>query len=212
MLNDFLRKQEIDILYLQEVVHPNLVKLQGYTTYINVGTEMRDTAFVTRDTIKLENINKLTSDRGMTAEFRGKTMINIYAPSGTAKRKEREHFYNNELAYFLKDTPTNIPLGVDFNCLPETADTTGHYTCSRALSELVQGFELWDIWRQQPEGPVYTHYSPTGATRIDRFYTTKELFDKKVMAEAVVAAFTDHHAVMLKLSIGIPIIRRELGR
>jgi exonuclease III len=48
MLHDFLRKQEIDILYLQEVVHPNLGELQGYTMYVSVGTEMRGTAFVTR--------------------------------------------------------------------------------------------------------------------------------------------------------------------
>jgi exonuclease III len=60
----------------------------------------------------------------MTAEFRGISMINIYAPSGTAKRREREHFYNNELAYLLRDTPTNILLGGDFNCVLETGDTT----------------------------------------------------------------------------------------
>jgi exonuclease III len=61
ILHDFLRKQEIDILYLQEVIHPKLNELQGYTTYLNVGTEMRRTDLVTRDTIKLENINKLPS-------------------------------------------------------------------------------------------------------------------------------------------------------
>jgi exonuclease III len=77
MLHDFLRKQEIDILYLQEVIHLKLNELQGYTTYVNVGTEMRGTAFVMRNTIKLENINKLPSGRGMTAKFRGITLINI---------------------------------------------------------------------------------------------------------------------------------------
>jgi exonuclease III len=212
MLHDFLRKQEIDILYLQEVIHPKLNELQGYTTHVNVGTEMRGTALVTRDTMKFENINKLPSGRGMTAEFRGITLINIYAPSENAKRREREHFFNNELAYLLRNTPTNILLGGDFNCVQEPADTKGHYTYSRALAELVQGFELRDIWRQRPESPVYTHYSPTGATRINRFYTTQALRDRKIIAETVAAAFTDHHAVMLKLTIDIPILRRGRGR
>ena len=56
MLHDFLRKQEIDILYLQEVTHPDLGDLHGYTTYANVRTSMRGTAFVARDELQLTNI------------------------------------------------------------------------------------------------------------------------------------------------------------
>ena len=55
----------------------------------------------------------------MAAEIRGITQINIYAPSGTAKRLEREHFYNSELTYLLRDAPANIFLGGDFNCVLE---------------------------------------------------------------------------------------------
>jgi exonuclease III len=65
----------------------------------------------------------------MTAKFRGITLINIYAPSGNSKRTEREYLFNNELAYLLRNTPTNILLGGDFNSVLEPADTTGHYTC-----------------------------------------------------------------------------------
>ena len=84
----------------------------------------------------------------------------------------------------------------DFNCILHQIGSTSHFNYSRALDGLVQGFELLDMW---PEND-YIHYSPMGATRIDRVYTTKELSTKKVGAETVAAAFTDHLAVILRLS------------
>jgi hypothetical protein len=92
--------------------------------------------------MQLTNIDHIPSDRGMAAELRGNTLINICARTGTVKRREREHFYNSELAYLLKDAPAKIPLGGDFKCVLETADTTGHNTYSRALAGLVQGFDM----------------------------------------------------------------------
>jgi len=65
MLHDFIRAHEIDIVYLQEVPRPNLGELLGYTTYSNVGAEMRGTAFVTSEKIQLTNNTKLPSGRGM---------------------------------------------------------------------------------------------------------------------------------------------------
>jgi hypothetical protein len=147
----------------------------------------------------------------MAAEFRGMCLINIYAPSGPAKRQEREHFYNSELAYLMRAAQVNILLGGDFNSELDTGETTGHYNYSRALAGLVHGFEMWDVWRKHPVGCAYTHYSPTGATRIDRIYATKELFDRKIAEETVAAAFTDHHAVKLRLALDIPILRRGRG-
>jgi exonuclease III len=90
MLHDFTRAHEIDIVYLQEVRLPNLGEILGHTTYFNVGTEMRGTAFVFREEIQLTNITKLPSGRGMAAIFRGILLINIYDPSGVTKRQERE--------------------------------------------------------------------------------------------------------------------------
>ena len=59
------------------------------------------------------------------------------------------------------------------------ADTTGPFQNSRALTEIVRVHALTDTWNQYPLRPTYTHYSPNGATRIDRFYMTKELMTRK---------------------------------
>ena len=85
-LKDFLRRQEIDIVFLQEIAHRTLHELRNYKTYTNVGTTMRGTALVTREEIIITDITKLPSGRGIATEFRGMWIINIYAPSGEAKK------------------------------------------------------------------------------------------------------------------------------
>jgi len=49
ILEDFLRQHEIDILFLQVVVHSTIDTLRNYNTYTNVGTAGRGTAMVTRN-------------------------------------------------------------------------------------------------------------------------------------------------------------------
>ena len=119
MLEAFLRLQEIDILFLQEVTQHILGDLHGYTTHYNIGTTTRVTTIVTKDEIQLANISNIPSRRAIAAKFREVWIINIYAPYGTARKQEREQIYNSELAYLLRDAPENIILGGDFNCILE---------------------------------------------------------------------------------------------
>ena len=116
MLEEFLFQREIDILFLQEVAHSTIDKLRSYKIYKNMETAGRRTAMVTRNEITITNITMLPSERGITEEYRGICLINIYAPPGIAKRQERELFYNNELPYLLRTSPSNMIVG-DFNCV-----------------------------------------------------------------------------------------------
>ena len=133
MLEDFLRRQEIAILFLQEVAHSSIDTLRSYKTYTNVGTTDRGTAMVTRNEITITNITRLPSGLGIAAKYRGIWLIKVYAPSGTAKRQKRERFYNNELPYLLKAFPANTIVGGDFNCVLNQTDSTGHFDYSKAL-------------------------------------------------------------------------------
>jgi exonuclease III len=92
MLREFLRSQDIDIVFLHEVTNHALQDLEGYNIYLNVGTEMRGTAIVTKQDLQITNINKLPFGRGMTADFRGVKLINKYAPSGTAKNEKESKY------------------------------------------------------------------------------------------------------------------------
>jgi hypothetical protein len=90
---------------------------------------------------------------------------------------------------------------VGISTLLHPTDTTCPFTTSCALSEVVRGLALSGAWSQDPQRPAYTHFSPTGATRIDRFYITQNLLLRKTGIEILPAAFTDHNAVVLRLSL-----------
>jgi len=54
---------------------------------------------------------------------------------------------------------------------------------------------------------VFT-YTSTGAARLDRIFVTEELRRQKQRVETIVAAFTDHRTVMLRVEITTPITHR----
>ena len=111
MLADFLRTWEIDVLLAQEVTKPVLHDFAGYNTHYNIGTSGRGTAIIAREGINLLNVNRLPSGRAMSARFQDLCIINVYAPSGTARRQEREFFYASELPLLLTDSAQHIVLG-----------------------------------------------------------------------------------------------------
>ena len=47
----------------------------------------------------------------MSARFQDLSIINVYAPSGTARRQVREFFYASELPLLLTDSAQHIVLG-----------------------------------------------------------------------------------------------------
>jgi hypothetical protein len=63
--------------------------------------------------------------------FCGIRIINIYAPSGTAKRTEPEHFFNAELPVLFSKYTHPIVIGRDFNCILQRIDSTGPFTSSK---------------------------------------------------------------------------------
>jgi hypothetical protein len=137
--------------------------------------------------------------------------VNIYAPSGSAYKAERDTFFNTEVVLLLPTVPTPLILCGDFNCVLTPGDCTGVPNFCRGLTTLVQGFGLMDIWNPSHQRPAYTHYTSLGAARLDRIYTTTNLFQKKTGAEILFAPFTDHLAVEVRLTLDIRMARRGKG-
>ena len=108
---------------------------------------MRGKAIPTREGISLENVTTPQSGRAIAAQFREMWIINIYAPSGTARKQDRENFYNNEIPYILAPAGTHKLLGGDFNCVSDPTDATGAYNYSRALREVILGLAMADTWQ-----------------------------------------------------------------
>jgi len=199
MLHEFIQRQELDIILLQEVTHHDFEIIQGYDAFLNVGTNRRGTGILARQQIPLSNITQIPSGRGIAAQLRDTWLVNIYAPAGTAKRTEREVFFNTEIAYLIRTLPTNMILGGDFNCVLSRDDCTGAPHFSRALDLLVRSFDLQDAWSPTTNNKGYTRYTHNGAARLDRIYMSTNLSLKKTGIETVCAAFTDHLAVVVRL-------------
>jgi len=118
-------------------------------------------------------INNLPSGRAIAAEFKGLYIVNIYAPSGTAKRTESESFYNAEVPQLLQAGHGEIIIVGDFKCVLDPVDTSDHFHTSRALTEMIRELHLTDTWKQGQTRPAHTRYSNTGASRIQRIYVSR---------------------------------------
>jgi exonuclease III len=105
---------------------------------------------------------------GNDAVFQNVTLVNIYAPSGAERRREREHFFSSDLPYVMRDLPTTMLVGGHFNSVLTNMDATGHLNCSPALQALIQGFDLVDMWDTAQGRDIYTHYTSRGASLINR--------------------------------------------
>jgi exonuclease III len=142
MLTEYIRPHDLYITFLQEITDPELLPMPGYDVYYSIGSDMRGTAIVARNDIMLININKLPSGRAIAAEFKGLYIVNIYATSGTAKRTEREYFYNTEVPQLLQTGHGEFITGRDFNCVLDPADTSGNFHTSRALTQMIRKLHL----------------------------------------------------------------------
>ena len=212
MLTDFIRTQDLDIILLQEVVTPDSIEVLGYSAYSNVGSDMRGTAILVRRGLQVTDIQRVPTGRAVAVTCQGIRIVNIYAPSGTSRRADRERFYNADLSELLSTHAVPMLIGGDFNCTLSPIDTTGTHSTSNALTNIITGLNLVDMWTQDPNRPVYTHYTPQGASRLDRFYISKDEVGKKSGIETVPTAFTDHHAVVLRLAMPTLTRRKRCGR
>jgi exonuclease III len=211
MLEEFLWKQDIDLALVQEVTTPLLSATRRYTAYMNEGKNRKGTAILAKEGIPITDIKRIPSGRGMAAMFNGTRIINIYGPSGAENKNEREMFYNNDLTYPLPTKHTYMILAGDFNCILANTDSTGTNNYSRALANIVHGFDLIDTWDVTTERRIYTQYTSTGAFRIDRTYVTRNILSKKQGVETIASAFTDHFAVVLRIAIDTSLTVRGRG-
>jgi exonuclease III len=122
--------------------------------------EGRGTAIITKEAYRMSNIRRIPNGRGISGRINGITIINLYAPAGTERNRERETFYNNDISSLLHDYNEHTILTGDLNCVLQSIDCTGQPSMSRVLVHFVMGLNLQDAWQQRQGAEVYTHYTP----------------------------------------------------
>jgi len=97
---------------VQEVTNLEILNIMGYLTHLNVGTTMRGTAILARSELHLSIINTLHSGQAIAAKYNGMRLIKEYAPSGTARRTERENLLTRNCHIYSMPFPNTCLLEV----------------------------------------------------------------------------------------------------
>jgi exonuclease III len=107
MLETFLRCKDFDILLLQQVRTHKLRAFPNYTTHINMGSEVRGTAILLKNSLEARNLQRLPSGRGMSIYIQEICLITIYAPSGAEKNRESEVSFYDKVPKLIPPHPRN---------------------------------------------------------------------------------------------------------
>lgn len=204
MLRDFVMNNDIDVLMLQEVNIADFSFLGPQYDFIaNPGEQQLGTAIVYRSgmTTKLQETHP--SGRLTAINLNDTHFINVYLPSGSNKRHEREHFINTQLPFFFRHRYHRLIIGGDFNCVLSAKDQKGTYNPSPALQHLVQDLPLVDSWELLNGTHVeFTFCRNNSASRIDRIYINNTYKDDVRRVKVIPITFSDHDS--LKVTVTAP--------
>lgn len=213
MLRDTLRAADLDIVFLQEVKPGINLHFYGYVVYDFPTNEGGGgTAILLREGITATDVTYLPSGRGVALTVGAVRMVNIYAPSGSSKRRERNIFYSEEVAPLFQGNTEHYIVGGDFNCVLRPEDQIPHFLPCPALQALTRNLALHDTWIvQHGDRRGYTHFTSHSASRLDRLYVSRNLRTTISGAEIWPTAFTNHEAYICAVTLPRQRTRRSRG-
>ena len=149
------------------------------------------------------DVCNLVSCRAQVARLGNYMLLNLYAPSGTERKYERNRFFGQDIFQSLQlGNKDRWVLGGDFNSVLSSKDVEGGVGFNQklcpTLKDLVRTFDLCDVFRfKHPRSDEYTFFrAGSAASRLDRFYISNSLEDKLLGVQHI-ASLSDHCAVMM---------------
>lgn len=201
----------LDIVFLQEV-HDDQLSIPGFNTITNIDHAKRGTAILLKQHIKYTHIERSLDSRILAVRIHESvTLCNVYAPSGTQHRAEREKLFNSTIAHYLRHNAHYTLLAGDFNAVIRSRDSTGSSNFSRSLANLTQQLRFVDVWatlRRNDDG--FTYITHNSAARLDRLYVSVGMKEQLRTAEIHACSFTNHHALTVRLCL--PSLGNDHGR
>lgn len=202
LLREFIYEHNIDIVFLQEVSYNDFAFVSSHSALVNISVDRKGTAILIRKTFSYSDFLFDPSGRILSVVVNGVNYINIYAHSGSDKKKERDELFTEGLSVHL-NKPGSIftMLGGDFNCILEADDSLGlQKNFSNGLKNLVELFSLKDVARSF-KAHRFTFHRNQSASRLDRFYVSKEFVCDVSNCKTLPLVFSDHHCVLLTLKV-----------
>ena len=126
--------------------------------------------------------------------------VSIYAPTN---RTDRKLFYESLHEYFVPASP--LVIGGDFNCYENALDKFGrNISVGGECKSLKSDFVLVDAWlKLHPSAPEFTWFNHdySIASRLDKFFVSKELFTSDCQSEISPCPLSDHDFVSFVFDI-----------
>ena len=157
-VTDILKTDKPEILFLQEVTNSTnelltRVSSFGYSAECNVDSlhpTRPGTAIVWKETLKISEVNCIIERRAQIIKVGGESFVNVYAPSGSSNRREREEFFSELYLHLHNIGGGKLPvLAGDFNSVITEVDTTRHFSSklSKVFRQLVDQSLYSDCFR-----------------------------------------------------------------
>lgn len=212
-LKTFVNRMELDVVLFQEVESEN-IDLYGFEIVYNINHEKRGTAIAYKAHFQCTDIERSIDSRVIKIKLNNNVVIcNIYAPSGSNNRSNREYFFNEIVPYYLRGSNEFLILGGDFNCVETAKDSSNSNTnnFSPMLKRLRQALQLKDAWEVKfGNNQEYSFIRGGFGSRIDRIYVSHALSLNVVDAKYQVTSFTDHKVHIAKVKL--PFLGKPFGR
>ncbi|KAK2565976.1 Transposon TX1 uncharacterized 149 kDa protein, partial [Acropora cervicornis] len=127
-------------------------------------------------------------------------IVNIYAPTNLAERKI---FFENLHGFFF--TADCIALGGDFNCYESDNDKLGgNVVLAEYLSRFRSAIAFIDAWRKlhrRARSFTWFNSDHSIASRLDKFFVSKNIGDKLISASVVPFPLSDHDLINLHIDL-----------
>jgi exonuclease III len=202
LLKDFISLNDLDVIFLQEVSFQNFNFLKSHTVFANNGPNNRGTAILLRRSMPFSELLMSECGRITSIIINQINYVNIYAKSGSQFKRERDAFFLDEISIHLnKDGVNSHIICGDFNCIIDSADTRGSSkNFCYGLKQLTIAMGLKDV-AQVKNARKFTFFRGISASRLDRFYVSSDLLSTIMEIQTIPVAFSDHHAVQIKMRI-----------
>ena len=103
LLKKFLFDNDIDVVLLQEINDDNLDSMfPQYKYVVNLGESNRGTAIVYRAHLSVSNIDMSSCGRITALTTNNIRLINVYAPSGSQKKEDRNLLFCEDILFYLR--------------------------------------------------------------------------------------------------------------
>lgn len=202
LLKEFLHNHSVDIAFLQEVAYENFTFVPSYTAIVNISQEKVGTAILLRKNLQFDHPIIDPSGRIISVIVHGINFVNIYAHSGTNKKKLRDDFFRSQIVVHLTKAKCDFSvIGGDFNCILDKGDSNSVVkNFCPGLKSLVDQCNFKDVMKELKTAE-FTFLRGESSSRLDRFYAPEAFVKRVSQGKTVATAFSDHRAVFLKVKM-----------